>query len=161
MAFRYTATLRSLLPSAHDRSSHDQIATTISKDFAEAATRRVPGHRRVSALGNWHRKQLLEDRPETDRKHLRAALGMHTHSSPYLKAMLMATQRFDLKGIAVGEVSEEQRALASKELLERFKKQAEEHHARKAARELAEKQERMEKEKLQKLEQLMSKFSRT
>ena len=75
--------------------------------------------------------------------------------------MQMATQRFDLKGIAVGEVSEEQRALASKELLERFKKQAEEHHARKAARELAEKQERMEKEKLQKLEQLMSKFSRT
>ena len=105
-------------------------------------------------------KQLLETRPATDRKQLRAALGMHTHSSRYLKAMQAASQRFDLQGIAVGEVSEEQRALASKELLERFKKQAEVHKAAKAAKELAEKQERAERERAEKLNQLASKFSR-
>jgi ProP effector len=105
-------------------------------------------------------KQLLEARPSIDRKLLRAALGMHTHSSRYLKAMQAATQRFDLQGAAVGEVSEEQRTLASKELLERFKKQAQEHKAARVAKEQAEKQERMERERAEKLNQLAAKFSR-
>jgi ProP effector len=105
-------------------------------------------------------KLLLAARPATDRKQLRVALGAHTHSVRYLKAMQEATQRFDLQGIAVGEVSAEQRALASRELLERFKKQAAEHKAAKAAKELSEKQERVERERLEKLNQLMSKFSR-
>ncbi|MEC5384848.1 ProQ/FINO family protein [Uliginosibacterium sp. H3] len=105
-------------------------------------------------------KQLLEMRPATDRKQLRVALGVHTHSVRYLKAMQAATQRFDLAGTAVGEVSEEQRALASKELIERFRKQAEEHKAAKAAKAAAEKQARAEQERAQKLDQLLNKFSR-
>lgn len=106
-------------------------------------------------------KQLLATRPATDRKQLRVALGMHTHSVRYLKALQEGTQRFDLAGMAVGEVSEEQRVLASQALLERFKKRAVEHKAAKVAKDLSEKQERMERERLDKLNQLMNKFSRT
>ena len=105
-------------------------------------------------------KELLKIRPATDRKLLRAALGMHTHSVRYLKSMQAATQRFDLNGIAAGEVSEEQRALASNALLERFKKRADENKSTRLAKELAEKQERAERERVEKLDQLMNKFSR-
>ena len=105
-------------------------------------------------------KQLLATRPATDRKQLRVALGMHTHSVRYLKAMQEGTQRFDLQGAAAGEVSAEQRALASQALLERFKKRATEHKAAKVAKELAEQQQRAEQERLEKLGQLVSKFSR-
>ena len=89
-------------------------------------------------------KQILARLPETERKTLRIALGMHTHSQRYLKMMEKATHRFDLDGNPGEEVTAEHRKHASEVLRERFKKEAE---RRKAQRE-AEAQERQRTEKL-------------
>lgn len=105
-------------------------------------------------------KQLIQARPEMNRKLLRTALGMHTRSVPYLKALQASARRVNLDGSEAGEVSEEQRSLASKELLERFKKRAEEHKAAQAAKAKAEKEAKAEQERQEKLALLASKFSR-
>lgn len=105
-------------------------------------------------------KQLREANPEIHLKSLRGALGMHTRAVRYLKNLQLATHRYNLDGSAAGEVSEEQRALASKELIERFKKRAEEHKAQQAAKDKAEKEARAERERFEKLTQLANKFSR-
>lgn len=105
-------------------------------------------------------KQLLAARPAINRKQLRTALGMHTKSVRYLKALQVASQRYNLDGSAAGDVSEEQRAMASKELIERFKKRAEEHKAAQAAKDKAEKDAKAEQQRLEKLTQLANKFSR-
>lgn len=105
-------------------------------------------------------KQLMATRPEINRKQLRAALGMHTHSIRYLKTMQSSSQRFNLDETPAGEVSEEQRTLASKDLFERFKKRAQEHKTEQAAKDKAEKEAKAERERAEKLNQLMSKFSR-
>ncbi|MGC3965646.1 MAG: ProQ/FinO family protein [Rhodocyclaceae bacterium] len=105
-------------------------------------------------------KQLLEVRPDIDRKKLRAALGMHTRSFRYMKSLQDGTQRFNLNGEPAGEVSEEQRALASKELAQRLQKVKEERKAAALAKKAAEKSERVERERTEKLNQLVSKFSR-
>ncbi|MEC5398762.1 ProQ/FinO family protein [Uliginosibacterium sp. H1] len=105
-------------------------------------------------------KQLLAAQPGINRKQLRLALGMHTHTVRYLKTLQEATQRFDLAGNAAGEVTAEQREVAGKELVERFRKRAQANKAAVAAKQAAEKKERAEKERVQKLDQLVSKFSR-
>lgn len=119
---------------------------------------KVIGEHRPLAIGI--DKQLLEARPAINRKQLRSALGMHTRSVRYLKSLQGATQRANLDGSPAGEVSEEQRALASKELIERFKKRAEEHKAAQAEKEKAEKEAKAERERTEKLNQLANKFSR-
>lgn len=98
-------------------------------------------------------KQLQARLSDIDRKTLRIALGIHTHSLRYLKAMSKATQRFDLDGAPTEEVTEAHRTHASEALRERLKKDAEK---RKAQREA----EAAEKRKDQKLEQLLAKFGR-
>lgn len=105
-------------------------------------------------------KHLLEIRPTINRKQLRAALGMHTRSVRYLKNLQIATQRFSLDGTPAGDVSDEQRALASKDLFDRFKKRADENKAAQAEKERAEKEARAEQERQEKLAQLASKFAR-
>ncbi len=98
-------------------------------------------------------KQLLERLPDVDRKTLRIALGMHTHSLRYLKTMEKATQRLDLDGNAGAEVMATHRSHATEVLRERFRKDAE---RRQALRE-AEAQERQRSEKLR---QLVDKFDK-
>lgn len=105
-------------------------------------------------------KQIQTARPDIDRKTLRAALGAHTRSTRYLKALQHANQRFDLQGQPVGEVTDEQRALASKELTERFRKRAEAEKAARIEKSKKEKAEQAERERAVKLEQLVSKFGR-
>ena len=89
-------------------------------------------------------RQLLARQPELERKTLRMALGMHTHSLRYLKSMEKATQRLDLDGQSVAEVTEEHRSHAAETLRERFRKEAE----RKKAQREAEAQEKLRNEKL-------------
>lgn len=101
-------------------------------------------------------KQLLAARPELDRKLLRLALRTHTASVRYLKAMEKASQRFDLDGQAVAEVSEEHRAHAAQTLRERFRKDAEQRRAKEAAEEA----EKDAQRRAEKLNQLAAKFSR-
>lgn len=98
-------------------------------------------------------KQIIAREPGVNRKMLRIALGLHTHSVPYLKAMEKATVRFDLDGNAAGEVPAEHRKHAADTLRERFKKAAEQ---RKAQREA----EEAERRHAEKLNALAAKFSR-
>ena len=101
-------------------------------------------------------KQLLARVPNLDRKTMRAALGIHTGSMRYLRAMEKATQRFDLDGVAGAEVTDTHRLHAKEQLQQRFKKEAERKKLEKAAAAEAE-AARLRQEKLQ---QLASKFSR-
>jgi ProP effector len=108
-------------------------------------------------------KQLLARLPELDRKTMRAALGIHTGSLRYLRAMEKATVRYDLDGTAGAEVSDTHRQHAKEVLQQRFKKEADrkrvEREASKAEREASQAEEanRLRQEKLL---QLASKFSR-
>jgi ProP effector len=101
-------------------------------------------------------KHLLARIPNLDRKTMRAALGIHTGSLRYLRAMEKATVRYDLDGAAGAEVTETHRAHAKETLQQRFKKEADRKKAEREAA-LAEEANKLRQEKLQ---QLASKFSR-
>ncbi len=98
-------------------------------------------------------KQLLAHDPALNRKALRLALGMHTHSYRYMKAMEKAVQRFNLDGSPGGEIPEEHRKHAAEVLRERFKKEV---ARRKAQREAEER----EKKRNEKLNLLVQKFGK-
>jgi ProP effector len=68
--------------------------------------------------------------PEVERKILRVALSMHTHGNRYLRALVKATQRFDLDGQPAEALSEEHRQFAATTLNERLQRQAEERRER-------------------------------
>ena len=101
-------------------------------------------------------KQLLARMPGLDRKTMRAALGIHTGSMRYLRAMEKATVRYDLDGEPGAEVTDTHRAHAKELLQQRFKKEAERKKAEREAA-AAEEANRLRQEKLL---QLASKFSR-
>ncbi|GAB3445551.1 ProQ/FinO family protein [Massilia solisilvae] len=101
-------------------------------------------------------KQLLARMPGLNRKAMRAALGIHTGSLRYLKAMEKATVRYDLDGKPGAEVTDTHRAHAREQLQQRFKKEAERKRAEREAA-AAEEAARLRQQKLQ---ALASKFSR-
>jgi ProP effector len=101
-------------------------------------------------------KQLLARMPNLNRKLMRAALGIHTGSMRYLRAMEKATVRYDLDGKAGAEVTDTHRQHAKELLQQRFKKEAE---RKKAERDAAAEQE-AERKRQEKLQQLASKFAR-
>lgn len=101
-------------------------------------------------------KQVLAVLPDLDRKALRTALRMHVGAARYLKAMEKASERFDLDGNAVAEVSAEHREHAAATLKERFRKEAEQRRAKLAAEKEAEAAE----QRAQKLEQLAARFAK-
>jgi ProP effector len=101
-------------------------------------------------------KQLLARLPGLNRKLMRAALGIHTGSMSYLRAMEKATVRYDLDGKPGAEVTDTHRQHAKELLQQRFKKEAE---RKKAERDAAVQQE-AERKRQEKLQQLASKFSR-
>ena len=105
-------------------------------------------------------KQLLARRSDIDRKTLRIALGMHTHSLRYLKAMEKATHRLDLDGQTGEEVTPDHRNHASEVLRERFKKDAERRRAQREAEAAARQAEAAERQRSEKLNQLMAKFGK-
>ena len=106
-------------------------------------------------------KQLLARRSEIDRKTLRVALGIHTHSLRYLKVMEKATHRIDLDGNTGDEVTPEHRSHASEILRERFKKDAERRRAQREAETAARQAEAAERQRTEKLSQLVEKFGKT
>jgi ProP effector len=101
-------------------------------------------------------KQLLARMPDLNRKLMRAALGIHTGSMRYLRAMEKATVRYDLDGKPGAEVTDTHRQHAKELLQQRFKKEAE---RKKAEREAAAQLE-ADRKRQEKLQQLASKFSR-
>jgi len=114
---------------------------------------RFPVFREYSPLVIGIDKKLLELLPDVDRKTLRVALGMHTHSLRYLKAMEKASHRLDLDGNAGAEVMATHRSHATEVLRERLRKDAE---RRQVQREL----EAQERQRSEKLRQLVEKFDR-
>ncbi|HMW17811.1 MAG TPA: ProQ/FINO family protein [Accumulibacter sp.] len=98
-------------------------------------------------------KQILARHPEINRKTLRIALGMHTHSLRYLKAMEKATVRHHLDGQTADEVPAEHRQYAGDQVRERLKKQIEQRKAQREADTLA-------RQRAEKLGQLVEKFGR-
>jgi len=98
-------------------------------------------------------KQIIARLPDLPKKTLRMALGFHTHSMPYLKAMANATVRYDLDGNPGEAVPEEHRAHALDELKTRLKKQSEQHKAERAAK-------AAEEQRSAKLNALAEKFGR-
>ncbi|WBS05731.1 ProQ/FinO family protein [Pseudoduganella sp. SL102] len=101
-------------------------------------------------------KQILAQVPGIDRKLMRAALGIHTGSQRYLRAMEKATIRYNLDGSTGAEVTDVHRKHAKDTLGERFRKEAE----RKKAEREAQAAEEATKRRQEKLEQLTAKFSR-
>lgn len=126
-----------------------QNARSLGKDFQE----KFSVFRDCLPLAIGIDKQLLARLPGLDKKLLRIALGIHTNSLRYLKAMEKATVRHDLDGNATDAVTDEHRAHASKLIGERFKKDAE---RRKAQREA----ELQARQRTEKLGQLIEKFGR-
>lgn len=104
-------------------------------------------------------KQLLARLPGLEKKVLRVALSLHTHSMRYLKGMEKATHRFDLEGQPADPVTDEHRQHASDTIRERLKKQAEERRAKQKAEKEAE-AERIKEEKLALLAQKFSRHSK-
>ena len=112
-------------------------------------------------------KQLIARQPELPRKILRIALGHHTNSLRYLKAVEKAVTRFNLDGEPAEAITDEHRKHAADLVRERFKKEAEQRKAHRAKQDaeriaaaalLAEQEAaRLHAEKLQ---QLAAKFSR-
>ena len=101
-------------------------------------------------------KQVLARMPGLNRKTMRAALGIHTGSMRYLRAMEKATVRYDLDGNPGAEVTETHRLHAKELLQQRFKKEAE---RKKAEREAAAQAE-ADRKRQEKLQLLASKFAK-
>jgi ProP effector len=129
------------------------------KQFQE----QFPAFRNCLPLAIGIDKQLLARLPGLDRKLMRTALGIHTGSLRYLRAMEKAKVRHDLDGKPGAEVTQTHRDHAKEVLQQRFKKEAErkkaERDAAAAARE-AEAAEEANRLRLEKLNQLTAKFSR-
>jgi ProP effector len=132
-------------------------AAMSARTLLKQLQQQFPAFRNCLPLAIGIDKQLLARLPDLDRKTMRAALGIHTGSLRYLRAMEKATVRYDLDGTAGAEVTDTHRLHAKEVLQQRFKKEAERKKAERDAAQ-AEEANRMRQEKLL---QLASKFSRT
>lgn len=104
-------------------------------------------------------KAIIARMPEIDAAQLRLALRMHTASTRYLKALQAAGERFDLDGMAAGEVTAEQREVAATLLRERFRKQAGRRKAEERAQEAARRERLALQERQEKLAKLAARFN--
>jgi ProP effector len=127
-----------------------------ARSLLKQLQQQFPAFRNCLPLAIGIDKQLLARVPDLDRKTMRAALGIHTGSLRYLRAMEKATVRYDLDGAAGAAVTDTHRQHAKEVLQQRFKKEAE----RKKAERDAEQAEEANRLRQEKLLQLASKFSR-
>ncbi|MTW09184.1 activator of osmoprotectant transporter prop [Pseudoduganella eburnea] len=105
-------------------------------------------------------KQLIAAQPELNRKLMRAALGIHTSSQRYLRAMEKATVRYNLDGSTGAEVTDEHRKHAKETLAERHKKEMERRKAERAAEREAAAAVEADRRRAEKLQALTAKFSK-
>ena len=131
-------------------------AAPSARSLLKQLQHQFPAFRNCLPLAIGVDKQLLARLPELDRKIMRAALGIHTGSLRYLRAMEKATVRYDLDGVAGAEVSDTHRQHAKEVLQQRFKKEAD----RKKAEHEASQAEEANRLRQEKLLQLATKFSR-
>ncbi len=131
-----------------------------SKDMLKALRKEFPVFGDFKPLAIGIDKQLMAQRPDLDKKRLKAAMRFHTQSIPYLKALQNAETRFNLDGTPSAPVTAEQHELATQKLREHFKAKAEKHKAEKAAEAAQAAAAAAEQEHLRKLAALAGKFSR-
>ena len=150
------------------------VAPTIASHPVQAARallkvlqQEFPAFRDCLPLAIGIDKQLIARKPELPRKILRIALGQHTNSLRYLKAAEKAATRFNLDGEPAEAITDEHRKHAADLVRERFKKEAEQRKAHRAAQDAqrfaaAALQAEQEATRLhaEKLQQLAAKFSR-
>ena len=104
-------------------------------------------------------KTVKEKMPELEAAPLRVAMRIHTASTRYLKALAIGAQRFDLDGNPAGEITAEQRDVASEALKERFKKAGERRKIDEQAKKDALREQEAEAKRHEKLSQLAAKFN--
>jgi len=105
-------------------------------------------------------KQLIAASPEINRKLMRAALGIHTGSQRYLRAMEKATVRYNLDGSTGAEVTDEHRKHAKETLQDRYKKEVERKKAERAAEREVAAAEEADRRRQEKLQALTAKFAK-
>ncbi|MDR0577806.1 MAG: ProQ/FinO family protein [Candidatus Accumulibacter sp.] len=127
-----------------------------ARDLLKSFQEKYPVFQEFKPLAIGIDRQLLAGEAGLDRKALRLALGMHTHSFRYLKAMEKAAQRFNLDGSPGGEVPEEHRRHAADILRERARKEAERRKAESEEQEAR----AAERQRAEKLSQLVQKFAK-
>jgi len=115
-----------IAPSPAPRRQQNEVLTTLTTTF------KAFGECQPLAIGI--HKAIKERLTGIDPEQLRVALRIHTASTRYLKALSQSKFRFDLDGMPLGEVTEEQRRQAMDLLKERFKKQADRHKAAELAK---------------------------
>lgn len=98
--------------------------------------------------------------PELEAAQLRSAMKTHTASTRYLKALAIGKERFDLDGKPAGEVTDEQREVASTALRERFKKAAERRKEEEKAKMASQKEQQALAKRTEKLAELAARFNR-
>jgi ProP effector len=140
-------------PAAAKAAASGQSARSLLKQLQQE----YPAFRDCLPLSIGIDKQLQARMPGLDKKTMRAALGIHTGSMRYLRAMEKAKVRFDLDGTAGAEVPEAHRLHAKEQLQQRFKKEAD----RKKAERDAALEEENNRKRQEKLQALASKFSKT
>lgn len=118
-----------------------------------------PVFREYQPLALGIHKTVKERMPEVEAAELRSAMKIHTASTRYLKALVTGKSRFDLDGQVAGEVTEEQREVASTALRERFKKAAERRKAEELAKKAALKEQEALEKRSEKLAQLAARFN--
>ena len=146
----------SLTPPPADGQPSAAAPAPSARSLLKQLQQQFPAFRDCLPLAIGIDKQLIARLPDVNRKVLRIALGMHTNSLRYLKAMEKATERFDLEGKVDGEVTETHRSHAAQTVRERLKKEADQRRAERAAQQAEEARRQSE----EKLHQLAAKFSR-
>lgn len=140
-----------MTPTAAKSSSRNALLETISANFAV--------FREVRPLALGIHKTIMERMPDVDTAQLRLAMRIHTASTRYLKALLATRERFDLDGNPAGEVTAEQREVASTTLRERFKKVADRRKAEEQALKEAKREQEAQQKRQEKLAQLAARFN--
>lgn len=113
------------------------------KAVLEQLCRVFPVFRNAQPLAIGIDKSIRMRLPEISSYQLSRALDWHTGSMRYLKALANGEQRFDLDGNPCGVVTAEQRDLAKKSLVERFRKTAERRQEEQAVRQRQEKLQKL------------------
>jgi len=144
--------------------AEDQAAATAAPNSARALLKQLQQQfapfRDSLPLSIGIDKQLIAIQPELNRKLMRAALGIHTSSQRYLRAMEKATVRYNLDGSTGAEVTDEHRKHAKETLAERHKKEMERRKAERAAEREAAAAVEADRRRTEKLQALTAKFSK-
>lgn len=120
---------------------------------------KFPVFRKGHPLALGIHKEILVRLPDLDPAKLRSAMRIHTASTRYLKELLTTKVRFDLDGNPAGEVTDEQREIASATLKERFKNLAERRKLDEKAQMEAQREREALQKRQEKLAQLAARFN--